>query len=233
MIRLKIQRIQLLLQQFQLWSGNSLEERLNEQKTMGSIKGKHYICTHLYDFITPEHLIWNQETTFFSLGHVSKRMILQQLEFQLFKVHSSNSANKAAKQKNERKSLIGQSSLPCFPLASQAHCAQPVCFRTRLQSRSLASRLCWILATVHQEGRHAFAGGLVTLLFSGSPEWKRKLELLEGVHWNTLVWTRDTQGWKCLACKLQQVTVMKDSFTISYLAVLSLLAGQDRYAVKL
>lgn len=68
MIRLEVHRKQLLLQQFQLWSGNNLKERLNEKKTMGSIKHKSLIYMHLCDFSIPEHLIWTQDTIFLFLG---------------------------------------------------------------------------------------------------------------------------------------------------------------------
>lgn len=50
------------------------------------------------------------------------------------------------------------------------------------------------LAAVHQTGRCAFAGDLVTLLSPASPEQRRDLELHERVCWDMAVWTRDTQG---------------------------------------
>lgn len=56
-IWLEIYRKQLLPQQFQLQSGNSLAERQNEQKTMRNIEHKCYISVHLCYFSIPEHLI--------------------------------------------------------------------------------------------------------------------------------------------------------------------------------
>lgn len=140
---------------------------------------------------------------FFLLGHIIQRISLQQLEFQLFKVHSSNPANKAAKQKMKENKLLDRAAFPASHWQYLRHATISLS-ATGLVSvpEEWALRLCLILAAVHQAGRCAFAGDLVTLLSPGSPERRRKLELHGGVCWNMPAWTRDTRGWKCLACKL-------------------------------
>lgn len=145
----------------------------------------------------------NSRYHLFLFGHIIQRILLQQMEFQLLKVHSSNPANKAAKQKMKENKLSARAAFPAshwqylrqatLSLSATGHVSNP---------GDWGSRLCLILAAVHQAGRCAFAGDLATLLSPGSPDRRRKLELHEGVRWNMPVWTRDTQGWKCLPCKL-------------------------------
>lgn len=135
--------------------------------------------------------------SFLLLGHVIQRISLQQLEFQLFKVHSSSPANKAAKQKQKKRKKenkwLDRTAFPASHWQCLRHAALSLSATGLVSIPGVwASRLCSILAAVHQAGRCAFAGDLGTLLSPGSPKWRGKLELHEGVCWNTPAWSRET-----------------------------------------
>ena len=135
----------------------------------------------------------NSRYHLFLFGHIIQRISLQELEFQLFKVHSSNPANKTAKQKMKENKLLDRAAFPASHWQYLRHATLSLSATRHVSiPGDWPSRLRVILAAVHQAGRCAFAGDLVTLLSPGSPEWRRKLELREGVRWNTPVWIGDT-----------------------------------------
>lgn len=146
---------------------------------MRSIKCKRYIYTHLCDFSIPEHLIWTQDTmVFFLFGHIIQRISLQQLEFQLFKVHSSNPANKAAKQKMKENKLLDRAASPASHWQYLRHVALNLSATGHVSiPGDWALRLWFWLPFISQAGVHL----LVTLL----PSFPLVL-LSEGENWNCM-----------------------------------------------
>lgn len=118
----------------------------------------------------------NSRYTLFLFGHIIQRLSLQQLEFQLFKVHSSNTANKAAKQKMKESKLLGRAALPASHWQHLRHVELSLAAPGHISvSEEWASKLCFWLHFIRQAGVHL----LVTLLPS--------LTLVvpsEGENWN-------------------------------------------------